>query len=280
MSDINSLVEGFLVRYSESTARAYGEDLGLYLSYCEDEGVDPLKADRPHVDGFARQMERRGNRASTVARRMSAVRGFYKVLQRDRIIEVDPAANTRMPRRSDDRTGQTYLDLGKMRKFLDAAHEEGPEAVALVSLMMQLGLRVSEACGVDLDDLRGDTLMVKRKGGEFKSVNVPEVVVKSIKVTGRNSGPAVIRKDGQRMDRRTAGRIVKRVAAKAGIEDSVSPHDLRAAYITLALDRGMSIYQVQDMAGHAHPSTTEIYDRNRRRRENDGNSRLADLLAV
>lgn len=277
--DITSLIDGFLARYSANTARAYGEDLSLYLAYCEKHGVDPLEADRPHIDGFARDMESRGNRPTTVARRMSAVRQFYRVLHLDGVIESDPARDTRMPRVRTDRSEAVYLPADKMRALIEAAREESAEAHALVALMMGLGLRVSEACEIDVENMKRGAVTIRGKGGHHTAVSVPEPIAEIVKSTGRKSGPAIVRKDGSRMDRRTAQRVVKRVAAKAGVPE-ISPHDLRAAYITAALDQGLPLYQVQDMARHASPVTTEGYDRARYRRLDDGNEQMAGLLGL
>lgn len=279
MTTIHGLIEGFLVRYSRSTARAYGEDLSLYLQYSESAGVDPLQATRPHVDGFARWQEERGNRPSSIARRMSAVRQFYKVIHRDGVIPTDPARDAVVPRVHRDRSEAVYLDTEAMRALVEAAREEGPDALALVTLMIGLGLRVSEACSTNVEQFRSNVLPIKGKGGRHEAVPVPDEVVRIVKSTGRETGPVVTRKDGNRMDRRTAHRIVKRVAAKAGVEE-VTPHDLRAAYITAALDQGLDLYQVQDMARHADPATTELYDRGRRRRLNNGNEMVSGLLGL
>lgn len=279
MDTIDGLITGFLVRYSRNTARAYGEDLNLYVGYSHDVGVDPLKADRPHVDGFARWQESRGNRPSTIARRMSAVRQFYKVLHLDGHLDHDPARDARVPRVYRDRSEAVYLDTDAMRALIEAAREDGPNALALITLMMGLGLRVSEACDSNIENFRNDVLPVRGKGDHYEAIPVPSTVTQVVKMTGRKAGPVVTRKDGQRMDRRTAQRVVKRVAAKAGVED-ISPHDLRAAYITAALDQGIPLYQVQDMARHAEPATTELYDRARRRRSNNGNDQMAGLLGL
>lgn len=279
MDSIDRLIKGFLVRYNPNTARAYGEDLSLYLKYSEEAGVDPLDADRPHVDGFARWQEERGNRPSTIARRMSAIRQFYKVMHRDGVIPSDPARDAVVPRVHRDRSEALHIDADAMRTFIEVAREEGPDTYALVTLMLGLGLRVSEACNTNIEQFRDDRLPVKGKGGRHEAVPVPVEIVKVVMSTGRESGPTVLRKDGNRMDRRTAYRVVKKVAAKAGVEDA-SPHDLRAAYITAALDEGLDIYKVQDMARHASPATTELYDRARRRRMNDGNAVVTGLLGL
>lgn len=279
MDSIGTLIEGFLVRYSASTARAYGEDLSLYLKYSEEAGVDPLDADRPHIDGFARWQEERGNRPSTIARRMSAIRQFYKVLHRDGVLTSDPARDAVVPRVYRDRSESLYIDAEAMRAFIEAAREESPDVYVLITLMLGLGLRVSEACSTNVEQFRSETLPIKGKGGRHEAMPLPPEIVKVVMSTGRDSGPVAVRKDGNRMDRRTAYRLVKKVAAKAGVEDA-SPHDLRAAYITAALDEGLDIYKVQDMARHASPATTELYDRARRRRMNDGNAVVAGLLGL
>jgi integrase len=131
------------------------------------------------------------------------------------------------------------------------------------------GLRVSEATGADIEALgleRGHrTLTILRKGGKVVTIPLAPRTARAVDlaVGERCEGPIFLSADGCRLDRHGAGRIVRRVARRAGITKSVSPHTLRHAFITAALDAGVPLRDVQEAASHADPRTTMRYDRAR-----------------
>jgi integrase/recombinase XerD len=131
------------------------------------------------------------------------------------------------------------------------------------------GLRVSEAVGVDIDNLgleRGHrTLTVLRKGGKIVTMPLAPRVARAVDLAigERPAGPVFIGADGERLDRHAAGRIVRRIAKRAGIDKRVGPRTLRHAFITAALDAGVPLRDVQEAASHADPRTTMRYDRGR-----------------
>ena len=140
---------------------------------------------------------------------------------------------------------------------------------ALISLLTLNGLRVSEATGAGIEQLgleRGHrTLTITRKGGKIVTIPLAPRTARAIDlaVGDRTDGPIFLAADGRRLDRHGAGRIVRRVAQRAGILKNVSPHTLRHAFITAALDAGVPLRDVQEAASHADPRTTMRYDRAR-----------------
>ncbi len=147
-----------------------------------------------------------------------------------------------------------------------------PREHALVTLLAMNGLRISEALNADVADLdteRGHrTSRIVRKGGKHVIIPLAPRTSRALDlyVGERTSGPIFLSDDGRRMDRSAADRIVKRLARRAGIAKQISPHSLRAAFITLgplALDAGVALRDVQEAASHADPRTTMRYDRGR-----------------
>ena len=140
---------------------------------------------------------------------------------------------------------------------------------ALISLLALNGLRVSEATGADIEHLgleRGHrTLTITRKGGKVVTIPLAPRTARAIDLaTGeRCDEPIFLTADGRRLDRHGAARIVRKVARRAGITKPVSPHRLRHAFITAALDAGVPLRDVQAAASHADPRTTIRYDRAR-----------------
>jgi integrase len=143
--------------------------------------------------------------------------------------------------------------------MLVAAGLAGGRVHALISLLALNGLRVSEAIGAHIEDLgleRGHrTLTIVRKGGKVVTVPLAPRTARAIDlaVGERCDGPMFVGADGQRIDRHAAGRIVRRIARRAGIVKRVGPHTLRHAFITAALDAGAPLRDVQEAASHADP---------------------------
>ena len=156
---------------------------------------------------------------------------------------------------------------------------------ALVSLLALNGLRVSEAIGANIAALgleRGHrTLLVLRKGGKTATVPLAPRVARAIDLAigERSDGPIFIEPNGERLDRHAAGRIVRRIARRAGITKRVGPHTLRHAFITAALDAGVPLRDVQEAASHADPRTTMRYDRGRQSLDRHATYIVATFIA-
>lgn len=156
------------------------------------------------------------------------------------------------------------------RALLVAAGLAATSEHALVSLLAINGLRVSEALGADIEALgleRGHrTLTVLRKGGKVVTIPLAPRTARAIDLAigERVEGPIFLGRDGERLDRHAAWRIVRRLARKVGINKQVGPHALRHAFITAALDAGVPWRDVQEAASHADPRTTMRYDNPRK----------------
>jgi integrase len=180
----------------------------------------------------------------------------------------------------------TGLDRNELGALLVAAGLGTAGEHALISLLALNGLRVSEATGADIEALgveRGHrTLVVTRKGGKVVTVPLAPRTARAIDlaVGERSEGPVFLSADGSRLDRHGAGRIVRRVARRAGITKPVGPHTLRHAFITAALDAGVPLRDVQEAASHAHPRTTMRYDNSRKLHQmHEPNASLRQLAA-
>ena len=154
--------------------------------------------------------------------------------------------------------------------MLVAAGLGPPAEHALISLLALNGLRVSEATSADIEHLgleRGHrTLTITRKGGKVVTIPLAPRTARPIDLAigERTGGPVLLTADGRRLHRHGAGRIVRRTARRAGIgSKAVTPHTLRHAFITAALDAGVPLRDVQEAASHADPRTTIRYDRAR-----------------
>jgi integrase/recombinase XerD len=256
----------FLARYGGRTRASYRADLRQYLAWIASAGVPPLQATRVHLRAVRSWMEERGLAASTVDRRLSTVCGYYRFAHLDGRIAANPAQHVRRPQAHP--SSQRGLDRCERAAFLYSAERVSPMHAALALLLGLNGLRVSEACGANVEDLgieRGHrTLRIVGKGNQPAVIPLVPRTARTIDlaVGERATGPILVRHDGSRLDPRTAHRWVRSIGQRAGV-DGVHPHMLRAAFIMAALDAGVPLRDVQLAARHVDPRTTTIYDRRR-----------------
>jgi site-specific recombinase XerD len=275
----------FLAGYGPATREAYARDLRAWGDYLADVGVGVLAAHRVHVDAWARQSEESGTAPATVARRLSALSGFYGYLLDEGLIARSPVARVRRPRVSDE-SPRLGVDRGGMRALLDVAQASGRRDHALACLLALNGLRISETLAADVTDLgheRGHrTLRLRRKGGKRQTVAIAPRTADALDamLDSRSAGPLLATRTGRRMDRHAALKVVRRLARAAAIEHAVSPHSLRHGFVTLALDAGVPLRDVQDAAGHADPRTTRRYDRGRHSLDRAATYTVASYVAA
>lgn len=262
----------FLVQYSKAhTIAAYERDLRGWFAWCAERGLDPLAVRRSHIDLYVHELRTVGGAsAATIARKCSTLSGYYRTAVVEDAILTSPTAHLRRPKVPND-SPTLGLDEHELMALLAAAQRRGPRAHALVILLAHDGLRISEALGLDVEDFsrrgRHRTATITRKGGARKSIVLTmstwEVLTEL--VGDRKTGPVFMTSRSGRWDRRAAGRLIKKAAVDAGIDEAekISPHSLRHTFITLALEAGVPLHRVQDAADHADPRTTQRYNKER-----------------
>ena len=259
---------GFLAGYRGLTREAYTLDLRQFTTWCRARSLSLFAVRRADIEGFARDLEARGRARATVTRRLCTIAGFYRYAVEEELLDHSPAAHVRRPR-VDYESHAVALDRNELGALLVTAGLGPPCEHALISLLALNGLRVSEATGADIEQLgleRGHrTLTITRKGGKVVAIPPAPRTARAIDlaVGERTEGPVFLAADGRRLDRHGAGRIVRRIARRTGTGKSVTPHTLRHALITAALDAGVPLRDVQEAASHADPRTTMRYDRAR-----------------
>jgi integrase/recombinase XerD len=259
---------GFLAGYRGLTRDAYTLDLRQFTAWCRAHSLSLFTVRRPDIETFARDLEAKGRARATVTRRLCTIAGFYRYAVEEELLEHSPAAHVRRPR-LDYESHATALDRNELGAILVAAGLGPPADHALISLLALNRLRVSEATGADIEHLgleRGHrTLIITRKGGKVVTIPLAPRTARAIHLAigERTEGPLFVTADGRRLDPHGAARIARRVTRGAGVSKHVSPHTLRHAFITAALDAGVPLRDVQEAASHADPRTTMRYDRAR-----------------
>jgi site-specific recombinase XerD len=195
---------------------------------------------------------------------------FYRYAEGEEAIERNPVAFVRRPKVGTE-TVSTGLDKDQFAELIRVAEVDSPRSHAMVLLLGMNGLRVSELLDADVDDLaieRGHrVLVVTRKGGKKATIPMAPRTADAVDayVCERMTGPLFVTATGNRWQRSEVWRTLRRLARDAKLDNAsrIHPHDLRHAFVTLSLDAGASLRDVQDAAGHADPRTTRRYDRAR-----------------
>ena len=216
-------VAAYLARFTGSSREHTESDLRCYLAWCAGQGLDPLAAQRPHLELYIRWMQEiRRFKPSTVSRRLSVTAGFYRTCVIDAIIEHSPAEHVRRPTVPPESPTLGFTHL-QFEALLTAARESpNPYDFALVAMLGLLGLRIFEASGADIADLGEEhghrVLRVCGKGTKIVLVPLPPAVGRAIDraVAGRTGGPVLLNGRGARMDRHAATRRLRRLAEQAG----------------------------------------------------------------
>lgn len=282
-------VESFLQRWDGNTRVSYRSDMDIFLLWCDRTGFDVFEVRRPHLEMYMRYLaEERHNCSSTIRHRMGTLKLFYEIALDDDLVTKNPARLLKLPKDRRDTTTKVHLDRNELQAVCRQAYDSSPVDYALVVIMGYNGLRVSEVCGLDVQDVlgysRGHRVMTfTQKGGAQAIVPQPAVVMRAIDavIDGRTDGPLLLRRDGSRMVRHSAAKVCTRVAKQAGITMRVSPHTFRHSMIVNAIDAGVPLREVQIAARHADISTTiGIYDRGRRNLDTHAAHTLAAYLGA
>ncbi|GGM63694.1 site-specific tyrosine recombinase XerD [Microbacterium saperdae] len=260
---------------SAHTVSAYRRDLGGYLEWLSAEGVADTAEVTPAIVGrFI--AERAGAEpppaASSLARLQSSVRGWHRFLTREGIEDDDPSGRLRPPKAP--RRLPKALTIDQVERLLSAPSPEEPLGIrdrALLELLYATGARVSEAVGLDVDDLaHGDVLRLRGKGSKERIVPIGSYartavdayltrVRPQLAAAGRSSARLFLGARGAPLSRQSAWLIIRSAAERAQITAEVSPHTLRHSFATHLLQGGADVRVVQELLGHASVATTQIY---------------------
>jgi site-specific recombinase XerD len=279
--------DSWLAGYGPATRRAYETDLRDYYGFCWARGVEPLSSTRADVDRYLRSLVGERNLSgATAARRLSALSACFRYAADEEVITRNPARRARRPKVA-EAPPRIVLSRADVVLLIGAGREHSPRAAALVTLLALTGLRAGEALGSDVTDLGEQgphpILTVRRKGGARQAIPLAPPVVRALGgyLADRGDGPLFLSRTGRRLDRTSAAALLRRVASTVftpARAKRVHMHALRHAAITLALDAGGTLRDVQDLAGHASPAQTRRYDDARGALERSPTFRLSVYL--
>src|SRR5262245_34783050 len=253
---------------STNTLENYARDIAKLQNWADKNGRQIEKLERKDLREWIAGMSRAGMAPSSVSRSVSAARGFFRFLMLDGHIKRHPAEDIHTPQRH--ARLPKFLSEDEMERLLlapDIKTDQGVRDRALLEVMYAAGLRVSEACGLKVNDIDLDAALVTCHGKGNKERRIPLgksaihwvqrylVVRQQFGQTGKRE---LFLHRGRAMTRHDAWRIIKAHAATAGVPD-ISPHTLRHSFGTHLMQHGADSRSVQALLGHSDISTTEIY---------------------
>jgi integrase/recombinase XerC len=212
------------------------------------------------------------NQKTTIARKMAAIRSFFRFLHKHRVIVENPVEVLHPPKHG--KSMPVYLPVDDMFRLLDAIKPEGVLGYrnrAILETLYSTGVRVSELAGLNMSDLdaRAGIIRVLGKGGKERLVPIGERAVGAIAVyrdilneqadVAADDGAIFLNKDFGRLTTRSIARVVDKMARACGLAVPVSPHAMRHSYATHMLDAGADLRAVQELLGHRNLSTTQRY---------------------
>lgn len=265
---------------SKNTVSAYALDLAEFHEFldgyygtgewaCEEVDRLAIRAYLSHLTGLS--LKRR-----TIARKLSAVRSFFRFLHREGAVRGNPARGVRAPKLG--RTLPGYLTQNEMSRLIELASLRSPDAGwmglrdrALLELLYGAGLRLSEVHTLnDIDlDLAGDSVKVHGKGGKDRIVPMGRAAVAALRDyrrerdrrfgAQRSDDPLFLSERGSRLSRRQIQRIVTRAVRWVAEESGLSTHSIRHSFATHLLDEGADLMAIKELLGHSSLSTTRMY---------------------
>lgn len=258
---------GWLGTMSEHTSRAYRSDVDQFSAWLSVRGLSADDVTPGVTTAWLSDMAAAGLAAATRARKLSAVKSFYRYARAERATIIDPAPFTSPKVQRDEATGS--IDTNQARAVWQAT-EGKPRRRVLVAVMLFCGLRVSEAIGLQVADVQDQqgarVLRVMGKGSKPRTAVLPAVAVQAITewlaVRGDQEGPLLSTRSGAAMDTRAAHREIRALGESVGIA-GLHPHTLRHTFATAAVDSGVEVLRLATALGHASPTTTMRYVRGR-----------------
>ncbi len=276
---MQELIEAFLNYLSverglsRNTVISYQEDLNSYIDFLKKQSIETLsKSTKSDITDFMLFQKDKGLSVNSVARRLAAIKMFYRFLVRERILKNDPTSLIDSPKLW-KKIPQT-LSLNEINTLLsqpDIRDKHGIRDKAILETLYATGMRVSEAVNLKVDNINLDIGFLRciGKGNKERVIPFGKKAIGSLKRYLKVSRPYFLKKkeseflflnrSGNRISRQSLWKIIKKYARSARIKKSIRPHILRHSFATHLLERGADLRSVQEMLGHSNISTTQIY---------------------
>jgi integrase/recombinase XerD len=258
---------------AKNTIMAYREDLEAYAAFLSSKGMTSVSASgKNDIINFMFSQKDQGIAANSIARRLAAIRMFYRFLVRERVLKEDPTSLIdspklwkKIPETLSVNEIEALLAQPEMRTL------QGIRDRAILETLYATGMRVSEAVNLKLDDLNLDVGFLRciGKGNKERIIPLGKKAITSVSKYMTSVRPALLKKKscdclfvsrlGSKISRQSFWKLIKRYAKQARIKKPMKPHILRHSFATHLLEHGADLRSVQEMLGHSNIATTQIY---------------------
>ena len=256
-----------------NTIISYRQDLKSYTGFLKSRQITSLsEATRQQVTNFMLCQKEAGLSVNSIARRLAAIKSFYRFLNRERILKEDPSSLVESPKLW--KKIPDTLSLNEVDSLLSQPSirdRQGIRDKAILETLYATGMRVSEAVNLRLDNVNLDIgfLRCVGKGNKERVIPLGKKAIISLKRYLGSSRPYFLKKkssdylflnrSGNKLTRQSFWKLIKKYARQARLKKPIKPHTLRHSFATHLLERGADLRSVQEMLGHADISTTQLY---------------------
>lgn len=255
--------------YSNNTVDSYEEDIVEFFEFLERENINVLNVKYDDIRFFLIELDKKHNKASTVSRKLSSLRGFYKYLINNNHIKNNPFSLVKMPKKEKKLPRFFYYnELESLFAVPDITTPLGQRDRLILEILYASGVRVSELINIKISDINDEEIKILGKGNKERISRIGDYAREILEVylqDGYNTlninklDYLFLNKNGKKLTTRGIRYILDKIIEKTTIGKKISPHMLRHSFATHLLNEGCDILSVQELLGHDSLSATAIY---------------------
>ena len=256
-------------KYSSDTINSYEEDLVEFLEFLNKEEIDLLKLSYDEIRFYLMELDSKKNKASTISRKLSSLRGFYKFLINKEYINNNPFVLVKSPKKEKKLPRFFYYnELEEMFDSIDISNALGQRNRLILEVLYASGIRVSELVNIKISDINDETIKVLGKGNKERIARIGDYAKEILdlflndgykELNKYNSEYLFLNNNGKKLTTRGVRYILDEVIKNTTINKKISPHMLRHSFATHLLNEGCDILSVQELLGHESLTATAIY---------------------
>ena len=255
--------------YSQETIDSYEEDLVEFYDFIKQEGLELLTIKYEDVRFFLMELDKKKNKATTVSRKLSSLRGFYKFLINREYTTNNPFILIKSPKKEKKLPRFFYYnELEEMFDSIDLSEPLGQRNRLILEVLYASGVRVSELVNMKTKDFNGEEIKVLGKGNKERITRIGDYAKEVLdlylsdgykELNKNNSDYLFLNKNGGKLTTRGVRYILDEVIKNTNVKKKISPHMLRHSFATHLLNEGCDILSVQELLGHESLTATAIY---------------------
>lgn len=271
MKYVNDFLEylEYQKNYSKETIHSYGVDLNEYLEYLDREFINIKEVDYDLVRNYLIYLDGLKNKSSTISRKISSLRSFYKYLLNKKIVNTNPFSLISLPKKERYLPRFFYYnELEELFKIPKLSTPLGQRDRLLLEILYATGVRVSELVNIKISDISCNEIRILGKGNKERIVRFGDYAEDILdlylnegykKLNKKESQYLFLNNNGEQLSTRGVRYILEQIIKKTSIDKKISPHMLRHSFATHLLNEGCDILTVQELLGHESLTATSIY---------------------